>query len=472
MRQQRICFRILRPKPLQLRYGPYPLFWLAVILIFPKSLGEEPISAPASPPLEQSPQDYNSAIELYQTVKSLFRRSSSPDEIVGRETERQTIAEFCKELIVSGSPGGLYISGSPGTGKTACVDAVCKQLSTWKSPRAFKVTRINCMSVLDPKFIFTKLLLMIKNVQKPSKDAIADLQKIFVSNCAPMSVVILDELDHLSTREQDILYKLYEWTTMPRSRLILVGIANALDLTDRLLPRLRLNNCEPKLLHFQPYSKDEILEIIRRRVPVQKAGSDQVSWTLIDSAAIELCARKISSVSGDLRKVMDICRKAVEDAETELQSLLAQRNASEGQFAAAQLPRVTVLAMQKVLTAIYGSPYLQKVRELSLQQKVLLTSLLLLRTRGQPQPPIGKAHEVYVALCQNRNLLSPMTRSEYGDASSLLESHGLLLVGKAKEERLRKIALGIQEEDLRMALAEVPLVKAMLDAGIPANVGV
>lgn len=39
------------------------------------------------------------------------------------------------------------------------------------------------------------------------------------------SIVILDELDQLITQKQtDIVYRLFEITTMPRSSLILIGI--------------------------------------------------------------------------------------------------------------------------------------------------------------------------------------------------------------------------------------------------------
>ena len=45
------------------------------------------------------------------------------------------------------------------------------------------------------------------------------------------------------------------------------GIANALDLTDRILPRLQARpKCRPELLHFCPYSKDQIATILVDRV--------------------------------------------------------------------------------------------------------------------------------------------------------------------------------------------------------------
>ena len=46
-----------------------------------------------------------------------------------------------------------------------------------------------------------------------------------------------------------------------------VGIANALDLTDRILPRLNVRaSCKPQLLHFTPYSKDQIVTVLESRL--------------------------------------------------------------------------------------------------------------------------------------------------------------------------------------------------------------
>jgi len=50
-------------------------------------------------------------------------------------------------------------------------------------------------------------------------------------------LLVLDEIDQLDSKYQEVLYSMFGWTALPDSRIILIGIANSLDLTDRILPR-------------------------------------------------------------------------------------------------------------------------------------------------------------------------------------------------------------------------------------------
>lgn len=86
--------------------------------------------------------------------------------------------------------------------------------------------------------------------------------------CSPVPrLLVLDEMDQLDSKAQDVLYTIFEWPYLPRSRLCLIGIANALDLTDRILPRLQARpHCRPQLLHFPPYSREELVAIVQDRL--------------------------------------------------------------------------------------------------------------------------------------------------------------------------------------------------------------
>jgi len=78
---------------------------------------------------------------------------------------------------------------------------------------------------------------------------------------------VLDEIDQLDSRKQSVLYTIFEWPSSPNSKLVMIGIANALDLTDRILPRLQARlDLRPLLLHFAPYTKLEIVNILTERL--------------------------------------------------------------------------------------------------------------------------------------------------------------------------------------------------------------
>ena len=57
----------------------------------------------------------------------------------------------------------------------------------------------------------------------------------------------------------------------------------------------------PALLQFTPYSMSQIASIIQERL-------DKVGSNIIDKMAVQFCARKVSSMSGDIRKALDILR--------------------------------------------------------------------------------------------------------------------------------------------------------------------
>jgi cell division control protein 6 len=79
-------------------------------------------------------------------------------------------------------------------------------------------------------------------------------------------IVTLDEVDQLLELDIDMLYNIFEWSLQKSSGLILVGIANALDFTDRFLPRLKARGLKPHLLPFLPYSAQQISAVITAKL--------------------------------------------------------------------------------------------------------------------------------------------------------------------------------------------------------------
>lgn len=193
-----------------------------------------------SPNTPNGPKTPRTPSSVLQGAKSAFRRCSTPAKLVGRELERKFLTDFvCKHLELC-QGGSLYVSGLPGTGKTALLNEILLEMTERLKNAKALVIQVNCMNVSDPKHIFSK----ISSQLKLGSDDV--LQDIFApesaSKSTPLYFVILDEIDHLISKDQDVLYKLFEWAKAPQSRLILVGIANALDLTSRFLPRLETKN--------------------------------------------------------------------------------------------------------------------------------------------------------------------------------------------------------------------------------------
>mgnify|MGYP001584298806 CR=1 FL=1 len=277
-------------------------------------------ATPRTPRTPSTPSGSSSTI--YNVARQLFTRSSDPGRLIGREEERLELSSFINTSISTTSGGCTYVSGPPGTGKSAMVNEVIAEIP---SNEVLKKAYVNCMSMKSSKDLYCVLLESLCGpIEVIEGEELQTLQGMFAPRkpTNTMYLITLDEIDHVVTLDLECMYKLFEWALQPSSHLILVGIANALDLTDRFLPRLKARNLKPNLLPFLPYTAAQIKSIITTRlkslIPAGSATPDFIPF--LHPAAIELCSRKVSAQTGDLRKAFDICRRAVDliEAETKI----------------------------------------------------------------------------------------------------------------------------------------------------------
>ncbi len=127
-------------------------------------------------------------------------------------------------------------------------------------------------------------------------------------------VLLVDELDHLVTRKQTVLYNIFDWPTRPQSNLIVIGIANTMDLDERLLKRIA-SRLGLRKIQFRPYSKEQLVSIIKVTasscccmlppptpplpppISIRFRQNRLGGLTAFDSAAIEFCASKVHARS-------------------------------------------------------------------------------------------------------------------------------------------------------------------------------
>ncbi|XP_002733203.1 cell division control protein 6 homolog [Saccoglossus kowalevskii] len=414
--------------------------------------------------------------ECYNKVKRALH-ASMPENLLCREKETVAITNFLRTHVGKSKPGSLYISGAPGTGKTASLMQI---ISNNKSEMEnTKVIFVNCMSLQHSNAIYRKVISELTHSSQKcsSKDSAKYLEKKLTSPGKTV-LLILDEIDQLDSRNQEVLYTMFEWPSLPKSRLVLIGIANALDLTDRILPRLEARpKCKPQLLNFSPYSKDQIVTILTDRLNKTKIDGAPV----VDPAAIQFCARKVAAVAGDMRKALDICRRAVEVVESDVRSQFILQPSSQASVTQSQrktspkpgIPKkVGLLHISSVISDVYGSKMVSSNKQqqtFPVQQKLIICTLLLMVKQGKVKEiTLGKLHESYCKVCQSRQVGS-VDRSEFLSLCSLIESRGIIGLKKGKDSIMTKISLKLEEKEVEFALQDKVLMSSILQAGLPSK---
>ncbi|KAJ6184297.1 hypothetical protein N7519_005598 [Penicillium mononematosum] len=405
---------------------------------------------------------------VYSQARQLFARGSNSGRLVGRDAEREKLVSFITDGVESRKGGCLYISGPPGTGKSAMVQEVCGDLDLSK----IKVSHVNCASMRISRDVYSRLIQDFCEDSDMFKKSEGDrLKSIFVPSKKgqDMFLVTLDEIDHLLNGDSGVLQSLFEWSLQSKSKLMLIGIANALDLTDRSLPQLKAKNLKPLLLPFLPYSAASIADVMTNRLrSLLPAGaeSDPKLVPFVQPAAIQLCSKKVASQTGDLRKAFELIKRAIDVIEQEtFQKLDTQAKESESvsilgentnlsspakvgsapkptsmsSYTVITAPRASIAHIARITSAAFGQGTVQRLQSLNLQQKAAICSLIALeRKRRQFEipstpsksrtsaPTIKQAFDTYCALCRNDNILHPLTATEFKDVLSNLETMGLV----------------------------------------------
>ena len=110
---------------------------------------------------------------------------------------------------------------------------------------------------------------------------------------------MIDEIDFLISRSQKELYTLVDWPSHPRSRLIVVGIANTLDLPERLLMPRIASRFGSEGISFAPYSKEQLETLILSRLKDQ---------SIFHTDAVAFCAMSVASSFGDARRALNLAK--------------------------------------------------------------------------------------------------------------------------------------------------------------------
>ncbi|VDM49690.1 unnamed protein product, partial [Toxocara canis] len=284
--------------------------------------------SPKETAISEASTVFRSDVSKSDTLEAVLLRlhtSELPERLPCREAEFKQIYTFVRQSLSKDALSrSMYISGVPGTGKTATVIQAIRHLKRSNGCPQFDFVMVNGMEIADPKQIFADIYAQLFNVKKKISAAVArqKLNEIFQCLDAARKPVVLlvDELDLLCTKRQEIVYDVLNWSSNEESRVSVLAIANTLDLPERILSRRVGSRLGLNRLCFQPYNHDEIASIVRDRL----CGSSAV-----EEDAVELASRKVASLSGDLRKALDILRRAAHIAINESCRQLSMKHVQE-----------------------------------------------------------------------------------------------------------------------------------------------
>ena len=421
--------------------------------------------------------------------------SAAPERMPCREAEREEVISVLRAAVLEGALGGsLYLSGTPGTGKTATVHQSLRALASDKSLPPFRTIFVNGMKLSTPFEVYSILWeALTGQAAKPAR-AVELLEKRFATQLASGGanagklggnagvggrkkkaaiekvILVLDELDYLVTGRQSVIYNLFEWATRGSSHLVVVGISNTMDLPERLLPRVesRLNI---RRINFLPYKHADIQAIIADRlIGLDAFGKQGAGGT----DGVTLCARKVASVSGDVRRALEICRLAAQVAEKEEAAAHAaassagasgggggwrpggssSRNGGSASSPAAPTC-VTINHIQEAFRMLKGSHEQVVVEAAPIQQKLLLACMvLLMNSSGRSEVEEAALRHRHTVICTTLSCdeLPVLSVPEQNEAIARLCAARLLdtAVGPGT------LRMTVQPEDVKATVRSVP----------------
>lgn len=435
----------------------------------------------------------------FQLARANLHVASVPTSLPCREAEFSLVYNHLEAAITDGMGTCIYISGTPGTGKTATVREVVSRLD--ESVRSdelddFIFVEINGMKITDPHQAYSLLWEALKGQRVSPAQALDLLEREF-SHPSPRRVpcvVLMDELDQLVTKNQGVMYNFFNWPGLRHSRLIVLAVANTMDLPERTLSNKISSRLGLTRITFPGYNHEQLMKIVQSRL-------EGVPGNIVEPDAIQFASRKVAAVSGDARRALDICRRAVELAEVEAKSAdpasepatpskRQREKEARGETPSKKknLGRVTIDTVRRAINEATSSPLQQYLRALPFASRLLLSALLARTQRtGLAESTYGDVLEEMqrslklAADSRQLELLERKARPAGGNAWESKARHdakgvrlaglgaaavdltgaGIINLEAHKAERPSKIRLAIGDEEVRLAFRDDPEIKAM-----------
>ncbi len=378
-------------------------------------------------------EDFLSLSPIFKN-RDVLRHSYTPDHLPHREEQIRQLALLLSPALRGETPSNIFVYGKTGTGKTATVKLVARQLEEMGSKlnTSVCVHYINC-EIVDTAYrvfasIARKLGRSVPLTGWPT-DQVYEEVKSVIDKKNIILIVVLDEIDKLARKGEEALYSLTRINSeLERSKVSIIGISNNLNFKNFLDARIVSSLSEEEVV-FPPYNAEQLKDILKQRAELAFYEG------VLEDGVIELCAALAAQEHGDARRALDLLRVSAEIAERERDS------------------KVRIEHVKKAVKKIECDHIAEVIRTLPIHSKILLYGMVLLAGK---KFTTGEVYCIYKKLCGKIGI-DPLTQRRISDLISELDMLGIInsiVVSKGRYGRTREISIDTNVEVIRRILEE------------------
>lgn len=346
---------------------------------------------------------------LFKVDRDILRPGYLPDRLPHREAQIDQLVQVLVPALRGERPSNVLIYGLTGTGKTAVVKLIEKQLKAADSVNVVQYLYLNCQVVDTPYGLFANIAnqfigsptdkipftgLSVDRVYARLIETLDERRRVVI--------IALDEIDRIVEKNgDDFLYQLTKVNEdLTRSCVSLIGISNELKFTEFLDPRVRSRLGDEKMV-FPPYNAEELQDILAQRagLALQLGAANQEVLSLIAALAAQ--------EHGDARRALDLLRVSAE---------IAERSSHE---------RIDVDDVMKAKNKLELDTVVEAVKSLPTQAKLVLLGVILNEEIGNAKLTTGEVYATYRDLTRRAGL-SVLTQRRVTDLVSELDMLGLV----------------------------------------------
>lgn len=255
-------------------------------------------------------------------------------------------------------------------------------------------------------------------------------------------------MDFLVTGKSVVLYNILEWQAFRRSKLVVVGIANTMDLPERLEQKVRSRLGSNRLI-FSSYTSSQLESIVRQRLAKLDAFS---------ADAIQICCKFVAQASGDARQALTLCRRA---AEVAIERLVQAR---KGHHSIGERNVVTAEDLQTAQKATSISAPLIRLRDCRKFECVFLIALRMeVKRSDREDAAFENVLNRFAVLC-NTHSLTPVPRlRDLLLMCDELNRSGILKQIHSKSSRYPKLMLLCSPQEIYDVFLAHPVGRQLLN---------